>query len=594
MCRRNVCGGDEGAWQTEYSYKNRGPTNNKSCRTYRQGQSMRFHWFSSIALVPLLLTSSPQAGASDLHIRYAEPISFQSNSASRPSIRDLTATGRLSFQAYGRQFDLNLESNARLLGVAATQQQGYAASYQLLRGKVQGLQGSWVRITRIGEELHGAIWDGHDLYTIAPARIVNRFAVDRLAVGGSAPVVYRLSDTDSDTNPLSCGVNAPDENTVALSAYQSLLGELEADTQIAQSSAGAQLDVAVIGDYEFYSTHPQNTEAELLARMNVVDGIFSDQVGVSIRVSQVKIFTTPAEPFTTSTGADLLEQLGRYRAETPVLRTPGLVHLVTGRDIVGSMAGIAYVGTVCDASHGVGISEGQYDLTMGALIAAHEIGHNFGASHDAEAGSPCQSTPATFLMAAQINGSNTFSQCSLERMRPSVLGASCITRTRLVDASLESTPTTIEGTAGAAVSLSVEVDAVGSAPLQDVLVSISLQAPVAVESAIVPGGSCATGAGGATCELSIIEAGGSRRINVMLRSSSPGTFSSTVSVSTPNDVNATNDQRVISLIVNPAAAAPTAAAGSGGGGATEIALMLTLFGVLRRRFRRQRSCGDGL
>ncbi len=548
---------------------------------------MRFHWFSSIAFV-LLLASSPQVGASELHIRYAEPINLQSGSASRPSMRDLTATGRLSFLAYGRQFDLDLESNARLVGVTATQQPA-AANYELLRGKVQGLTGSWVRITRIGEELHGAIWDGRDLYTLAPARIVNRFAVDRLAVGGSTPVVYRLSDTDSDTNPMSCGVNAPDEKTAALSAYRSLVGELSADTQIGSSSAGAQLDMAVIGDYEFFSTHPQNTEAELLARMNIVDGIFSGQVGVSIRVSQVKIFTTPAEPFTSSTGSDLLAQLGRYRADTPALRTPGLVHLVTGRDIAGNMAGIAYIGTVCDASHGVAVSEGRYDLTMSALIAAHEIGHNFGASHDAEAGSPCQSTPATFLMAAQINGSNTFSQCSLGRMRPSATLASCITRLRIVDASLESTPTTIETTAGTDVSLPVEVNAVGSAPMQDVLVSISLQAPVAVDSATAPGGGCATGAGGATCELGMIEAGGSRRISLLLRSSSPGTFSGTVSVSTPNDVNATNDQRVISLIVNPAAAAPTAtpgSGGSGGGGATEIGLALALFAILQRRFRR--------
>ncbi len=547
---------------------------------------MRLHWFCSIALGSLLLASGLQSAAGNLQIRYAEPISLQSSSASQLSVRDLTATGRLSFQAYGRQFDLDLEPNARLLGVAAIQQ-GSAASYELLRGKVQGLAGSWVRITRIGEELHGAIWDGRDLYTIAPARIVNRFAIDRLAVGGSAPVVYRLSDTD--TNPMSCGVNAPDEKTAALSAYRSLVGELEADTQIASSSVGAQLDMAVIGDYEFFSTHPQNTEAELLARMNIVDGIFSGQVGISIRVSQVKIFTTPAEPFTSSTGSGLLEQVGRYRADTPALHTPGLVHLVTGRDIAGNMAGIAYIGTVCDASYGVAVSEGRYDLTMSALIAAHEIGHNFGASHDAEAGSPCQSTPATFLMASQINGSNTFSQCSLGRMRPSVSLASCITRLRIVDASLESTPTTIQGTAGTAVSLPIEVNAVGSAPMEDVLVSISLQAPVAVDSATVLGGGCATGAGGATCNLGTIEPGGTRRISLMLHSASPGTFSGTVSVSTPNDVNATNDLREISVIVNPATAAPTSTTdggGGGGGGATEIGLALTLFAVLRRRFRR--------
>jgi hypothetical protein len=82
----------------------------------------------------------------------------------------------------------------------------------------------------------------------------------------------------------------------------------------------------------------------------------------------------------------------------------------------------------------------------------------------------------------------------------------------------------------------------------------------------------------------------------MLRSSSPGTFSGTVSVSTPNDLNATNDLREISLIVNPAAAVPTTTTGggSGGGGATEIGLLLTLGAVLRRRLSRTPVVARGL
>jgi Metallo-peptidase family M12/Domain of unknown function DUF11 len=557
---------------------------------------MRFHWFSWIVSATFLLMLGTSADAGDLHIRYAEPIRLQDPAAPTvSSLKAQIASGRLAFEAYGRQFDLQIESNARLLAAVTAEQRKTTAvlqsgNVQLLRGRIAGTTGSWVRLTRIGEELHGAIWDGNELYTIEPARIVNRFATDRLAVAGSTPVVYRLSDSDAGSSPMSCGVEVADPRRSALAAYDSLVGELGADPSLT-AVAGGVLDIAVIADYEFYVSHPNNTEAELLARMNIVDGIFSGQLGVDLVVSQLKVFTTSSEPFTTNQGADLLDQVAQYRNSVAALRDTGLAHLVTGRDITDNIAGIAYVGTICDSAHGVGISEGRYDLTTTALIAAHEIGHNFGASHDAQAGSPCQGTAPTFLMATQINGSHTFSQCSLDHMRPNAARASCIARILLIDASIQDTPDTVEGTAGSEVMMPVEVSSVGSAQLNDVQVAVSLQAPVAVESASVPGGSCATGAGGVTCQLGTIEARGTRRINVALRPAAPGTFEGTVTVSTPQDTNAANDTRVVSLVVSPNAQSPggppsSGGAGSGGGGATEAGLLLTLYVVLRRRFRR--------
>ncbi len=51
---------------------------------------------------------------------------------------------------------------------------------------------------------------------------------------------------------------------------------------------------------------------------------------------------------------------------------------------------------------------------------AHELGHNFGAPHDAAAGSECSSVPPDFLMAPELNWSSTFSQCSLNQMQQAV------------------------------------------------------------------------------------------------------------------------------------------------------------------------------
>src|SRR4029077_9789396 len=70
--------------------------------------------------------------------------------------------------------------------------------------------------------------------------------------------------------------------------------------------------------------------------------------------------------------------------------------------------------------------EGSHSTMMSALIAAHELGHNFNAPHDGEAGA-CSSTPQTFLMAPTINMSSQFSSCSLQQMQARIQTAQCLT-----------------------------------------------------------------------------------------------------------------------------------------------------------------------
>jgi len=76
------------------------------------------------------------------------------------SVKLKAVAGHTEFDAYGRRFSLELQPNDRLvqgLPAAARSQLGTA---QLLRGKLEGVKGSWVRLTQVGAGLEGAIWDG--------------------------------------------------------------------------------------------------------------------------------------------------------------------------------------------------------------------------------------------------------------------------------------------------------------------------------------------------------------------------------------------------------------------------------------------------
>ena len=156
-----------------------------------------------------------------------------------------------------------------------------------------------------------------------------------------------------------------------------------------------------------------------------VDGIYGAQVGIQIELADaITVFQDPADPFTSSDASALLEELGDHRRSQSSLSATGVTHLVTGRDLTGSTVGIAYIAALCLSSYGASLSQGTASLV--ALIAAHEIGHNFGAPHDGEAAesgqpaNPCEATPRTFLMAPQLNGSDQFSQCSLTQMQPEI------------------------------------------------------------------------------------------------------------------------------------------------------------------------------
>ena len=91
-----------------------------------------------------------------------------------------------------------------------------------------------------------------------------------------------------------------------LDQYKSLLRELPRNAAAA-AVATLELEVAMIADFEFFSAEVDPASA-LLNRLNVVDGIFSEQVGVAITATELKVFDDPADPFT---------DLGRRNAARP-------------------------------------------------------------------------------------------------------------------------------------------------------------------------------------------------------------------------------------------------------------------------------------
>jgi hypothetical protein len=370
---------------------------------------------------------SGRVTAEDFRILSHEPLQFlPGDSAAEQQSPEAGATeealeegGRmLSFMAYGQQFTLHLQPNDRVIAqLPAEQKDALRPTVQLYRGMLADVEGSWVRVAHIGGQWSGVIWDGVELYIIDTSDEVAPLLDSGLVHATPYTLIYRLSDTVN--TPGQCAV---DPTASPVRKYRTLLEELRESVPTLPAAA-KQLDVAIVADVSFIQSQ-SDAEATVLARMNVVDGIFSEQVGVQINVAEIHLLQQDGG-LTSTDPRTLLNQFSSL-ASSSTFTNPGLAHLFTGRHLNGSVVGIAYLGSLCSARYGVGLSEASRSGTVGALIVAHEMGHNFGAPHDNQAGSACASTSGSFLMNPSVNGSDTFSPCSLDQIRPYVQNARCI------------------------------------------------------------------------------------------------------------------------------------------------------------------------
>jgi hypothetical protein len=475
-----------------------------------------------------------------------------------------------------------------------------------LEGTVEGVPGSWVRITRSPSGWRGLLYDGQELYAIEAAQDIAGSTDETLNVSGAAPIIYRLADALLPPDEvLGCEVVQPDADPpTAAAAFQSLSGELR--IQAAQLTPMKQVRVGVVGDFEFASLMSTGATPEdtIISRMNIVDGIFSSQLGVKISLAPSTIFTTASDPFTKSKASDLLTELRNYRRGSAAQSALGLTHLMTGRDLDGDTVGIAYIGSVCQGSTASSLSEGRRSSLTASLIAAHEIGHNFGAPHDGESGA-CASTPQTFLMAPRLNGSDQFSACSISQMTPLVNNGSCLSAYFPPDVLLDLTTPSSQATIGTAFNASFLVRATGDDASMDVSATASIPNGLTLNSVASTGANCTSGAGTATCTFGTMAAGDARQVDLNLTSTDAGSLVVNVTLASTNDATSSNNTGTLSVTSTGTPAPPppsppsgggggngntgSASGGGGGGGSLEITTLVTMLGLsllaLRRRVR---------
>jgi hypothetical protein len=168
------------------------------------------------------------------------------------------------------------------------------------------------------------------------------------------------------------------------------------------------------GEYTAALGGSANANNDILAVLNGVQAIYQRDLGLTFTVVFQHTWTdAAADPYTTSGDAGaMLKEFTDYWSRN-ITNPRDVTHLWTGR-VLGGPAGVAWTGVVClDPGFSYGLSDRETIAPFRFGIPAHEIGHNFGASHcDGQAG--CDNT----IMVATSNQSNTstFCQFSINEM----------------------------------------------------------------------------------------------------------------------------------------------------------------------------------
>ncbi|MEE4172757.1 MAG: M12 family metallo-peptidase [Xanthomonadales bacterium] len=327
---------------------------------------------------------------------------------------------RLSVEGRDGPLTLVLEDNERLLGrVPASRREVLRdAGNRFLSGTVKGRPGSWARVNWIDGRVSGLIFDGDELLLLDQAE---GFSTARgPATDPGATVLLRYADLDTGLLFDHGGqmLNAPggDELKKTPGDYGSFVQDLRQSVQ-ADGMTLLDMPVTVVVDTQFQDRHGTDSEAIVVGRINFVDGIYANQLGVGIVLWHYEPLADNGPLTSTDPSTLLTSQFREFMRSGDGSDIPfrGLAHLFTRRDLDGNTVGFAYINTLCSPFAGYGINQDLNSSTTSALVFAHELGHNYSANHTDEG-----------IMRATIGGSQEFAPESVAVMTDALSRAQCL------------------------------------------------------------------------------------------------------------------------------------------------------------------------
>lgn len=326
-------------------------------------------------------------------------------------------------RAFGRSFRLRLTPNDALLRNLdpGERKRIRAGGNRFYRGTLGDVEGSWARLSWVGQQWSGGFSDGNELFLIAaelPGQPSAKAQPDADAT--LASYIYRLSDLQ--LPPMRDLVADPGTSNGKLD-YKDLSRDI--NKGVKGTSQLREIEITVVTDPAFANDHDGVPGPTVASRLNFADGIYREQVGLALTLARHEPLDSNGT-LTSTDASQLLDQFDRFMrlGEGEDIAVHDVAHLFTGRDLDDNVVGVAYSSRVCGVGSGDAIDQNVNDDTTSALVFAHELGHNLGAPHDGE--DACADATFHGIMNASINGSEQFSQCSIDEMQALIESVDCL------------------------------------------------------------------------------------------------------------------------------------------------------------------------
>lgn len=289
------------------------------------------------------------------------------------------------------------------------------------RGQLRGRADTEARFTLDGATVEGLLLIDGEKYFVEPLKRYSKSA------DGDDFILYRESDV-VEHSPASCGATMDEKLKRAADLISSAAPADAATT----APLNRDIKLATEADYEFVNQAGGSSAAnsEILSIMNLVDGVFQEELGISFSITYQHTWATPADPYQSTSPGGVFTEFQNYWNSSLADISRDAAHMWTGKDLNGDVIGTADQSVVCRArSRSYGVSQRLDNLDIKIGITAHELGHNLGATHPDQEPSPV-SACANSIMQSRVGYSRSFCQFSREQMTAYVnTNAACLSPT---------------------------------------------------------------------------------------------------------------------------------------------------------------------